>query len=73
MRNLLGFGLMSELVSLGRRPVFGRGWCPPIDVVVAGRTQNLDARFVVGEQFDDMSPKDRVSDSFEPVWLELRP
>jgi hypothetical protein len=28
---------------------------------------------LLGEQFDDISPKKRVSDSFEPFRIELRP
>ena len=42
-------------------------------VTVVGAQVEVCADHLLGEELEDISPKGRVSDSFEPFWLELCP
>jgi hypothetical protein len=56
----LGFGVVEAV-------------CVVFVTVVGPQVEVCADLHLLGEQFDDISPKKRVSDSFEPFRLELRP
>src|SRR6056297_1468930 len=47
--------------------------CVVFVTVVGSQVEVCADLHLLGEEFDDISPKERVSDSFEPFRLELRP
>ncbi|ELY86203.1 hypothetical protein C484_18612 [Natrialba taiwanensis DSM 12281] len=47
--------------------------CVVFVTVVGPQVEVCADLHLLGEEFDDISPKERVCDSFEPFRLELRP